>query len=50
VRELGERVRREWCDHEDVCVDQMRIHVARSLAPGKGLEGVCGDRSAQRRA
>jgi hypothetical protein len=40
VCELRERVRRKRRDHEQIGVHEVRIEVARRLAPREGLEGV----------
>ena len=42
VRQLGERVRRERRDDEQVRVDEVRVEVPRRLAAGERLEGVRG--------
>ena len=42
VRQLGERVRRERRDDEQVRIDEVRIEVPRRLAAGERLEGVRG--------
>ena len=39
VRELRERVRGQRRDHQQVGVDQVRVELARLLAPGERLEG-----------
>ena len=40
VRELGQRVRRERRDHQQVGLDQVRVELARRLATGQRLEGL----------
>ena len=42
VRQLGEGVRRERRDHEQVRVDEVGVEVLRRLAAGERLEGVRG--------
>jgi hypothetical protein len=42
VRQLGERIRRERRDDEQVGIDDVRIQVHRRLAAGECLEGVRG--------